>query len=85
MKLLIWESKHGIVVVCAHTPEEEDRVWLYLFGSMDKMGYYSDLGDDEDDAYRGAKEGKAKDAKWLLETHNDYEYERISIKWVIEP
>ena len=85
MRVLVWEEKHSTVIVSARDPDEEDRAWLYLFKAMDGMGYYSDLGDDENDAYCGAKEGNAEDAKWLLEIRGDYEYERISVEKVIEP
>ena len=85
MKVLIWESKHGNIIVAARTPEERERAWLYLFKGMDGMGYYSDLGDDEEDAYKGAKEGDADAAQWLLQIRDDYEYERVSVEEVIEP
>ncbi len=85
MKILVWESKHGDVLVCARTPKEEARAWLYLFKCMDDNGYYCDLEGDEPDAYKVAKEGNAKAAKWLLETRSDGEYEQVTIEHLVEP
>ena len=87
MKVLVWRSKYGNVIVAARNTEEEDRAWLYLFKQMDEMGYYHDLGDDEDEdeAYLQAKAGEAKGARWLLGIRDNYEYKEISPVEVVEP
>ena len=85
MKILIWNAKHEDVLVCANDKEQEARAWLYLFKCMDDNGYYCDLEEDEADAYMAAKEGSDRDAKRLLEMRSDYEYERITIEYPVQP
>jgi len=85
MKILIWKSKHGDVYVYARTPEEEKRAWLYLFKCMDENRYYCDLDRDKADAYKAAKEGNAKAAKWLLEMRSGGEYEQVETEYPVEP
>lgn len=85
MKILVWSEKHGDVLVYARTLEEEARAWLYLFKCMDDMGYYGDLEGDEPDAYKAAKKGNAKAAKWLLGMRSDYEYERVTVEYPVVP
>lgn len=85
MKLLVWKSKYGDVLVCARDPEEEKRAWLYLFKCMDEMEYYQELDEDEATAYRAAKRGNPMGAKWLLDIRGDYEYERITVETAVEP
>lgn len=86
MKILIWNSKHGDVFVFARDGDEEARAWLYLFKCMDDNGYYCDLDDGgEADAYKAAKEGSAKAARWLLMIRSDGEYERITIEYPMQP
>ncbi len=85
MKILIWKSKHGDVYMSARTPKEEERAWLYLFECMDDDGYYCDLDGDESTAYKDAKEGDARGARWLLLIRSGYEYETITIEHLVEP
>lgn len=85
MKILVWNEKHGDVLVYARTPKEEARAWLYLFKMMDGMGYYGDLEGDEVDAYKRAKGGDAQGAKWLLGIRSDYEYERVEEEYPVVP
>jgi len=85
MKILVWKSKHGDVMVFARDPEEEARAWLYLFRQMYEMDYYCDLEGDEPEAYAAAKAGDAKGAEWLLQIRNGYEYEVINEEYPVEP
>jgi len=85
MKILVWKSKHGDVYVYARDEEEEKRAWLYLFKCMDENRYYCDLDGDEPAAYKAAKEGNAKAAKWLLEMRSDGEYEQVETEYPVEP
>lgn len=85
MKILTWSSKYGDTIVCARTPKEEAKAWLYIFQQMDDMDYYCDLDEDETDAYEGAKKGDGKAAKWLLEMRIDYEYEQVTVEHAVEP
>lgn len=86
MKMLVWASKYGPVFVFARDPEEEARAWLYLFQQMDAMYYYTEFdSDDELCAYKAAKGGDARGAKWLLEIRSDCEYERITIEHPVQP
>ena len=84
MKLLVWESKYGDVLVSARDAEEEKRAWLYLFKCMDDNGFYCEL-DKKAAAYKDAKEGNAIAAQWLLEMRNSCEYEQVNIKYSVEP
>jgi len=85
MKILIWNSKHDNVLVCARSIEEEKRAWLYLFKCMDDNGFYCDLDEDEAMAYKFAKKGDAVDARWLLEMRSGCEYERVRVETPVEP
>lgn len=84
-KIIIWHGEHGDVYVDAATPLREKKAWLYLFELISEYEYYSDLEDDEKDAYEAALEGSAKDAQWLLEMRDEYEYERIEIEYLEQP
>jgi hypothetical protein len=85
MKVLVWRSKYGNIIVAARTPEEEGRAWLYLFKKMDDMGYYRDLDGDEVAAYSRAKIGEWEYAMRLLSLRSDYEYEQVTTEEIVEP
>ncbi len=85
MRILVWNAKHGDVLVCARDGEQEARAWLYIFKCMDENEYYCDLEDDEANAYMAAKEGSAGNARWLLEMRSDCEYERVIVRWPVQP
>ncbi len=85
MKILVWQSKHGNVMVAARNEAEEGRAWLYLFKLMEEMGYYCDLKGDELDAYAEAKAGNWRGAMWLLEMRSSGEYETVEVEYVTEP
>ena len=87
MKVLIWRSKHGNVMVCARDTEEEGKAWLYLFKCMQDNNYYDCVDGDEVDAYAKAQEGDPKAAAWLLCMRSDRgcEYENVEAEYIKVP
>ena len=85
MKILVWSSKYGDTIICARTPEEEAKAWLYIFNCIDDMDYYIDLDKDETGAYEAAKKGSGKAAKWLLEMRINCGYEQVNVDHAVEP
>lgn len=86
MRVLVWHSKYGDVIVSAIDDDELGRAYLYLFDQMDGEGYYNDMDNDwQLTCWQRARQGDADAAEDLLEVRNDYEYEGISIEEVVVP
>lgn len=89
IKVLVWSSKYGDVMVAARDPEEEGRAWLYLFKLMQENDFYFDLETDADEdevaAYESAKAGDWQGAQWLLEMRSGGEYETVEVEYITEP
>lgn len=87
-KVLVLHDKHGDCYVSARTPEESEKAYLYLFNLMDSNGYYDYEGAldiVEAKAYKAAKAGDGRSAKWLLDCRCDHEYECVDVEWVVVP
>lgn len=81
MKLLIWKDKHGNWYWAA----EKDKLnlaFLEMFKRVDESGYYVELEGDQIQAYKEAKAGNAKSARWLIQLRSDYEYEGYDVEGV---
>lgn len=87
-KALIYHGKYDDMHLDA---TDEDKAFLALFSFIDKkLGYYCNITDkcpdwaDELAALDGARAGSAKDAKWLLELREQYEYEGWDLVTLID-
>jgi len=81
-KLLIARGKYTTLHFDISTPVREQQAWLALAGFNMHMGYYHNVGDDpeQEDALAGARAGNWKDAQWLCQLRDDYEYEGWTIQ-----
>lgn len=86
--LLTHYGKYGDRHIVANNKDEEAQAWLAMFRAMNEWdGFYypEDMYGDEPAAYRGACEGRAGSAQWLLQLRSDYEYERVELECVDTP
>lgn len=93
MRILVWRSKYGNVMVLARNPVEEGKAWVWLMKQMDDNGFYDNALDKEeadllnmamdDRDYRRA--GRAAEDLVRMRSDMGCEYERVDIETAVVP
>lgn len=85
-KVLFHKGKYGDTLIPIQNEHEERLAWLAMFHVIREWeGYYKGLESDQQIFYDKAMRGDWKEAKWLLQARNTYEYEYIEMACVDTP
>jgi hypothetical protein len=80
-QILIYHGKYGDEYWLVDTPARLEAAQRNLFSRLDEWHCY----EDDEEHITQARAGDIKAIRWMLDTHQTYEYERWNIEEAFDP